>query len=155
MPLALCVRLVSLSLCMYMRLCMRASRQADAGAFPNWLVIDFWFSWFTFVCLHWRTGMVGVTHRSVGVSRQNEMRCSGWFFLLGLVLWVDVSILALFIYFTSAAVAVDSSRMTASSSASWSRFSSLSYLVNVRVSSMRFMVCRWQKSQDCNWARRN
>jgi len=43
------------------------------------------------------------------------------------------------IYFASAAVAVDSSHMTASSSASWSRFSPPSDFVNGHVSTMWFM----------------
>ena len=46
-------------------------------------------------------------------------------------------------YFTSAAVAVDSSHMTASSSASWSRFSPPTNFVNGHVSTAWFMVCRW------------
>jgi len=56
-------------------------------------------------------------------------------------------------YFASAAVAVDSSHMTASSSASWSRFSPPSNLVNRRVSTMWFMVCRWPQSQKGDQAR--
>jgi len=40
-------------------------------------------------------------------------------------------------YFASAAVAVDFNRMTASSSALWSRFSPPSYFVNGHVSTMR------------------
>ena len=57
------------------------------------------------------------------------------------------------IYFATAAVAVDSSRMTASSSASWSRFSPPSDLVNGHVSTMWFMVCRWPQSQEGDWVR--
>jgi len=53
-----------------------------------------------------------------------------------------------FIYFASAAVAIDSSHMTASSSASWSRFSPPSDFVNGHVSTMWFMVCRWPQSQE-------
>ena len=49
----------------------------------------------------------------------------------------------LFIYFASAAVVVDSSHMTASSSASWSRFSPPSNFVNGHRSTMWFVVCRW------------
>ena len=45
------------------------------------------------------------------------------------------------IYFASAAVAVDSSHTTASSSASWSRFSPSNF-VSGHVSTMWFMVCR-------------
>ena len=45
-------------------------------------------------------------------------------------------------YFASAAVAVDSSDMTASSSASWSRFSPPSNFANGHVSTMWFMICR-------------
>jgi len=55
--------------------------------------------------------------------------------------------------FTSAAVAVDSSHMTASSSASRSRFSPPPNLVNGRMSTMWFMVCRWPQSQVGDWAR--
>ena len=57
------------------------------------------------------------------------------------------------IYFASAAVAVDSSRMTASSSASWSRFSPPSNFVDGHVSTMWFTVCRWPQSQEGDWAR--
>ena len=56
-------------------------------------------------------------------------------------------------YFASAAVAVDYSRMTASSSASWSRFSPPSNFVNWHMSTMWFMVCRWPQSQQGDWAR--
>jgi len=56
-------------------------------------------------------------------------------------------------YFVSAAVAVDSSHMTALSSASWSRFSPPSNFVNEHVSTMSFMVCRWPPSQEGDWAR--
>ena len=59
------------------------------------------------------------------------------------------------IYFTSAAVAVDSSRMTASSFALWSRFSPPLNFVNGHVSTMWFMVCRWPKSQEGEWVRPN
>ena len=45
-------------------------------------------------------------------------------------------------YFMSAAVAVDSSHMTASSSASWSRFSSPSSFDDEYLSTMLFVVCR-------------
>ena len=55
-------------------------------------------------------------------------------------------------YFASAAVAVDSSRMTASSSASWSRFSPPSDFVNGHVSTMWFMACRSPQSQEGDWA---
>jgi len=44
-------------------------------------------------------------------------------------------------------------RMTASSSASWSRFSPPTNFVNGHVSTMWFMVCRWPQSQECDWAR--
>ena len=47
------------------------------------------------------------------------------------------------IHFASAAVAVSSSHMTASSSASWSRFSSPSKFVSGHMSTMWLMVCRW------------
>ena len=61
--------------------------------------------------------------------------------------WVDCC------YFASAAVAVDSSSMTASSSASWSRFSPPSNFVNGHVSTVWFMVCRWPQSQEGDWVR--
>jgi len=51
-------------------------------------------------------------------------------------------------HFAGAAVAVDSSRMTASSSASWSRFSPPSNFVDGHVSTMWFMVCCWPQSQE-------
>jgi len=51
-------------------------------------------------------------------------------------------------YFTSAAVAVDSSHITASSSALWSRFSPTSNFINGHMSTTWFMVCRWPQSQD-------
>ena len=54
-----------------------------------------------------------------------------------------------YIYFASA---VDCSHMTASSSASWSRFSPASNFLNGHVS-MWFMVCRWPQSQEVGWAR--
>ena len=57
------------------------------------------------------------------------------------------------IYFASAAVAVDSSHMTASSSTSWSTFSSPSNFVNGHVSTTWFMVCRWPQSEEGDWAR--
>ena len=57
-----------------------------------------------------------------------------------------------FIYFASAAVAVDSSHMTASSSASWSRFSPPSNFVNGHMSTMWFMVCHWPQTQEGDWA---
>ena len=60
---------------------------------------------------------------------------------------------AKFIYFASSAVAVDSSHMTALSSASWSRFSPPSNFVNGHVSTMWFMVCRWPQSHEGDWAR--
>ena len=56
-------------------------------------------------------------------------------------------------YFASAAVAVDSSHMTMSSSASWSRFSPPSDFVNRHVLTMWFMVCRRPQSQEGDWAR--
>jgi len=57
------------------------------------------------------------------------------------------------IFFASAAVAVDSSHMTASSSTLWSRFSPHSNSVYGHVSTMWFMVCRWQQSQEGDWVR--
>ena len=51
-------------------------------------------------------------------------------------------------YLASVAIAVDSSHMTASSSASWSRFSPPSNFVNGHVSAMWFMVCRLPQSQE-------
>jgi len=56
-------------------------------------------------------------------------------------------------HFASAAVAVDSSRMTALSSASWSKFSPPSYCVNGHVSTMWLMVCHWPWSQEGDWVR--
>ena len=56
-------------------------------------------------------------------------------------------------FFASAAVPVDSSHMTASSSASWSRFSPPSNFVNGHMSTMWLMVCRWPQSQEGDWAR--
>jgi len=56
-------------------------------------------------------------------------------------------------HFASAAVAVDSSHMTAASSASWSRLSPPSNCVNGHVSTMWFMVCRWPQSQEGDWER--
>ena len=56
------------------------------------------------------------------------------------------------IYFVSAAIAVYSSHMTASSSTLWSRFSPPSNAVNGHVSTMWFMVCRWPQ-QEGDWAR--
>ena len=54
---------------------------------------------------------------------------------------------------TTAVVAVDSSYMTASSSASWSIFSPPSNFVSGHVSTMWFMVCRWTQSQEGDWAK--
>ena len=51
-------------------------------------------------------------------------------------------------HFAGAAVAVDSSRMTASSSASWSRFTPPSNFVDGHMSTMWFMVCCWPQSQE-------
>jgi len=55
----------------------------------------------------------------------------------------------------SAAIAVDSNHMTASSSALWRRFRPPSKLnfVNGHVSTMWFMVCLWPQSQEGDWAR--
>ena len=53
-----------------------------------------------------------------------------------------------FFHFASAAVVVDSNHMTASSSASWSRFSPPSNFINGHVSTMWFMVCRSPQSQE-------
>ena len=64
-----------------------------------------------------------------------------------------ISISISIIYFTSAAFAVDSSHMTTSSSASWSRFSPPSNFVNGHVSTVWFMVCRWPQSQEGDWVR--
>jgi len=57
------------------------------------------------------------------------------------------------IYFASAAVAVDSSHMTASSSASWNRFSPPSNFVNGHALTKWFMVCCWPQLQEADWAR--
>ena len=54
-------------------------------------------------------------------------------------------------YFATAAVALDSSHMTASSSASWSRFSPPSDFVNGHVSTTWFMVCHRSQSQEGDW----
>ena len=56
------------------------------------------------------------------------------------------------IYFASSAVALDSSRVTASSSTSWSRFNPPSNFVNGHVSTIWFVVCHWPQSQG-DWAR--
>jgi len=66
---------------------------------------------------------------------------------------MSVHSIIIIIYFASAAVAVDSSQTTASSFASWSRFSPPSNCVNGHVSTMWFMVCRGPQSQECDWAR--
>jgi len=68
-------------------------------------------------------------------------------------LWTLWDVLDYYYYFIHAAVAVDSSYMTASSSASWSRFSPHSNFVNGHVSTIWFMVCRWLQSQEGDWAR--
>jgi len=57
------------------------------------------------------------------------------------------------VHFASAAVAVDSSHTTASSSASCSRFGPPSDFVSGQVLTMWFMVCRWSQSQEGDWAR--
>jgi len=57
------------------------------------------------------------------------------------------------IYFASAAITVDSSHMTASSSTPWSRFSPPSNFVNGHVLTMWFVVCPWPQSQEGDWAR--
>jgi len=54
-----------------------------------------------------------------------------------------------------AASAVDSSHITASSSASRSRFSPFSDSVNGHMSTMWFMVCHWPQSQEGERARPN
>jgi len=53
--------------------------------------------------------------------------------------------------FASAVVAVYSSHMTVSSSASWSTFSLPSNFVSVHVSTMWVVVCRWPQSQEGDW----
>jgi len=55
---------------------------------------------------------------------------------------------SLLIYSASTAVTLDSSHMTASSSASWSRFSPPPNFVNGLVLTMWFMVCCWPRSQE-------
>jgi len=52
------------------------------------------------------------------------------------------------IYFANAAVTADSSHMTVSSSASWSRFNPSSNFVNGHVSTTWFTVCCWPQSQE-------
>ena len=56
-------------------------------------------------------------------------------------------------FFASAAVAVDSSHMTASSSTSWSRFSPPSDFVSGHVLTVWFMVFHWPQSQEGDWVR--
>jgi len=58
-----------------------------------------------------------------------------------------------FYYFASAAVGIDSSHMTASLSASCSRFSPSSNVVNGHVSTVWFMVCRSSQPEVDDWAR--
>ena len=70
-----------------------------------------------------------------------------------IVRWMFCFSITIYYHFTSAAVAVDSSRMTASSSALWSTFSPHSNFVNGHVSTMWFMVCRWPQSQEGDWSR--
>ena len=48
---------------------------------------------------------------------------------------------------------LDSSHMTASSSASWCRLSPPSNFANRHVSTIWFMVCHWPQSQEGDWAR--
>ena len=57
------------------------------------------------------------------------------------------------IYFVGAAVAVDSSHVTALSRALWCRFSPPSNFVNGHVSTMWFTVCCWPQSQEGDWTR--
>jgi len=66
---------------------------------------------------------------------------------------VSVCVCVTYYYFASAAVIVDASHMTASSSALWSRFSPPSNFVNGHKSTMWFMVCRWPQSQADDWTR--
>ena len=56
-------------------------------------------------------------------------------------------------YFASAAVTVDSSHITASSSASWSGFCPPSNFVNRHMSAVWFMVCRWPQTEEGDWMR--
>jgi len=73
---------------------------------------------------------------------------------IGSLLFTKQPTLCFYCYcFASVAVAVDSDHMTASSSASWSRFSPPSNFVNGHVSTMWFMVCCWPQSQEGDWAR--
>ena len=69
------------------------------------------------------------------------------------VLTPRIRMACLFISRVSHAVAVDSSHMTAPSSASWSQFSPPSDFVNGHVSTMWFMVCRWPQPQEGDWSR--
>ena len=67
----------------------------------------------------------------------------------------ELTKLAHYYYIASAAVAVDSSHMTAPSSASWSRFSLIriqSDFVNGHVSTTWFMVCRIVGSVTLVWS---
>jgi len=65
----------------------------------------------------------------------------------------NISAVADYYHFANAAVAVDCSRMTASSSAAWSRFSPPWNVVNGHVSTMWFVVCRWPQSHEGDWVR--
>ena len=67
--------------------------------------------------------------------------------------YMYVHIMYILFILTSAVVAVDSSHMTASSSASRSSFSPPSSFVSGHMSTMWFMVCRWSQSQEGDWAR--
>jgi len=71
---------------------------------------------------------------------------------MGLKIKVVNHFIALF-YFANAAVAADYTHTTASSSASWTRFSPPSNFVNGHVSTMWFMARRWQQSHEGDWAR--
>ena len=61
--------------------------------------------------------------------------------------------LSCFIFRKCCSRCIGSSHMTASSSASWSKFSPPSNFVNGHVSIMWFMVCRLPASQEGDWAR--
>ena len=58
-----------------------------------------------------------------------------------------------FIYFASAAVTVESSHITTSSAALWSKFNPPSNVVNGHLSTMWFTVCCWPQSQEGDWPR--
>jgi len=67
--------------------------------------------------------------------------------------WTISAMNSLVLYFASAVVSIDSSHLTTSSSALWSRFSPPSNFVDGHVSTMWFIVCHWPQSQEADWVR--